>query len=105
MTATENAAEKTQDGERADLLEALAKHRYFLRHTVRDLTDEQAAQRPTASALVLGGLIKHVTLVEHRWASFILDGPAAMSSPGEDVHGKGAATIWVDGFRMLEGET
>ena len=29
--------------ERSDLLESLAKHRYFLRYTVRGLTDEQAA--------------------------------------------------------------
>jgi hypothetical protein len=46
-------------GERADLLAALAKSRYFLRYTVRGLTDEQAAQRTTASELCLGGLIKH----------------------------------------------
>jgi hypothetical protein len=32
-------------GERADLLESLARTRYFLRNTTRDLTDEQAAQR------------------------------------------------------------
>jgi len=36
-------------GERADLLESLARNRHFLRHTTRDLTDEQAAQRTTAS--------------------------------------------------------
>ena len=48
------------DGERSDLLESLAKHRFFLRFTVRDVTDEQAARRTTASELCLGGLIKHV---------------------------------------------
>ncbi|MCW2637841.1 MAG: hypothetical protein JWP76_147, partial [Dactylosporangium sp.] len=32
--------EKTMTGERADLLQTLAKHRGFLRFTVRDLTDE-----------------------------------------------------------------
>jgi Protein of unknown function (DUF664) len=42
------------NGERADLLEALATHRYFLRFTLRDLTDEQATQRPTVSELCLG---------------------------------------------------
>ncbi len=60
MTTTDAA----QTGERADLLETLARHRYFLRFTVRDLTDEQAAQRTTASALCLGGLIKHVAATE-----------------------------------------
>ena len=29
-------------GERADILETLRTHRYFLRHTVEGLTDEQA---------------------------------------------------------------
>ena len=50
----------TLTAERADLLETLAAHRYFLRHTVQGLTDEQARQRTTVSELTLGGLIKHV---------------------------------------------
>lgn len=66
-------------GERADLLETLAKHRYFLTHTVRGLSDEQAAQRTTVSELCLGGLIKHVAATEERWISFIGEGPAAMA--------------------------
>jgi Protein of unknown function (DUF664) len=86
--------------ERADLLETLANHRYFLRYTVRDLTDEQAGQRTTASELCLGGLIKHVTLTERQWVSFIVDGPSAMSPDGDD-----APADWAGGFRMLEGET
>ena len=87
-------------GERADLLETLGQHRHFLRYTVRDLTDEQAGQRTTASELCLGGLIKHVTLTERQWASFIIDGPSAMSRQGE-----GPPADWAGGFRMLEGET
>jgi hypothetical protein len=90
----------TATGERADLLESLRRHRWFLRFTVRDLPDEQAALAPTASALCLGGLIKHVALTERQWVNFIVDGPAAMS-PLE-----GAGEIdWAAGFRMLEGET
>ena len=69
-------------GERADLLETLAKHRYFLRHTVRGLTDEQAARHTTASELCLGGLIKHVALTERQWIKFIRQGPSAMSPAG-----------------------
>lgn len=65
-------------GERADLLEALAKQRHFLRFTTRDLTDEQAGQRTTVSELCLGGLIKHVTSVERNWVRFIQDGPSSM---------------------------
>ena len=62
MTTTQTAT-----GERADLLASLARHREFLRHTTRGLTDEQAAVRPTVSALCLGGLIKHVALTERQW--------------------------------------
>lgn len=53
MTTTEREA----TGEQADLLESLAKHRYFLRYPLRDFSDEQAARRTTASELCLGGLI------------------------------------------------
>jgi Protein of unknown function (DUF664) len=94
------ASEKIATRETADLLETLATHRYFLRFTVRDLTDEQAAQRTTASELCLGGMIKHVALTERQWASFIVAGPSAMSPQGED-----APADWAGGFRMLEGET
>ena len=73
-----SSTQATATGERADLLAALAKARYFLRFTVRDLTDDQARQRTTVSELSLGGLIKHVALTERQWAS---------------------------GFQMLEGET
>jgi uncharacterized damage-inducible protein DinB len=83
-------------GERADLLQTLAKHRGFLRYTVRDLSDEQAAQRTTASELTLGGLIKHVTNVEARWMRFATGGAEAMESEPID---------WVGQFRMTEGET
>jgi uncharacterized damage-inducible protein DinB len=69
-------------GERADLLAALAKQRYFQRYTVRDLSDEQARQRTTASELTLGGLIKHVTFTERQWARFIAEGPDVMAMGG-----------------------
>ncbi|MEH0581276.1 MULTISPECIES: DinB family protein [Streptomyces] len=94
---------QTVTGERADLLEALAKQRHFLRFTTRDLTDEQLGQRTTASELCLGGLIKHVTSVERSWAAFILKGPSAMpdfSSMTQEDFAKRA-----DEFRMLPGET
>jgi uncharacterized damage-inducible protein DinB len=78
MTMT--AATPSQlDSERTDLLAELATARAALVNTVRDLTDEQAGTRPTASALCLGGLIKHVTAVEEGWMRFVLEGPSAMS--------------------------
>ena len=86
-------------GERADLLESLARNRHFLRHTTRDLTDEQAAQRTTASELSLGGLIKHVTLTERQWIRFIQVGPSAMAWDQSSVGD------WMSAFRMEPGDT
>lgn len=96
MSTTEEAV----TGERADLLETLAKHRYFLRYTVRDLTDEQAAQRTTASELCLGGLIKHVAFTERQWITFILEGPSVLGNWDESN-----IADWLEMFSMLEGET
>ncbi|MFC7814656.1 DinB family protein [Streptomyces sp. NPDC057367] len=90
-------------GERADLLETLAKHRHFLRFTTRDLTDEQAGLRTTASELCLGGLIKHVTSVERGWVDFILEGPSAMGDFTAMTEADWAKRT--DEFRMLPGET
>lgn len=89
----------TVQGERADLLDLLAKHRFFLRNTARDLTDEQAALTPTASELCVGGLIKHVTYCERGWTDFVVDGTSAMEMKESsfDEH--------TDSFRMLPGET
>ena len=94
---------KASTGERADLLASLAKQRYFLRYTVRGLTDEQAAQRTTASELCLGGLIKHVTLAERNWAAFIERGPSAMGD--YDAMTESDFAAWDGQFRMLPGET
>jgi len=90
----------THERERSDLLETLARHRQFLRFTTRDLTDEQAAQRTTVSALTLGGLIKHVAGVEMGWAAFATGGAEKMFA-AISAHGG----TWEDTFRMLPGET
>ncbi|GHE68885.1 hypothetical protein GCM10014715_23330 [Streptomyces spiralis] len=90
-------------GERADLLETLAKHRHFLRLTTRDLDDEQAGRRTTASELCLGGLIKHVAAVERNWARFIVEGPSAMGDFTTMTEADWARRV--DEFRMLPGET
>lgn len=82
--------------ERQDFLQALAKHRGFLRYTAEGLTDAQAAQRTTVSELTLGGLVKHVAGVEARWMRFAVGGAAAMRSEPVD---------WENQFRMGEGET
>ncbi|MBO0841518.1 MAG: DinB family protein [Sciscionella sp.] len=53
--------------ERAGLLGYLAHQRYVLRLAAHGLTDEQARATPTASALSVGGLLKHVASVERGW--------------------------------------
>lgn len=91
------------DGERADLLGALANQRHLLRFTTRGLTDDQARQRTTVSELCLGGLIKHVTATERGWVDFILEGPSAMGDfsalTEEDLARR------ADEFRLLPEET
>ena len=67
------------DVERNDLLAELAATRATLLRAARDLTDEQAAQSPTVSALCVGGLVKHVTSMERSWLRFIVEGPAVLS--------------------------
>ncbi|GAA3790431.1 DinB family protein [Sphaerisporangium flaviroseum] len=102
-TGVARADSSTVGGEHADLLAILAKQRHFLRFTTRDLTDEQAGQRTTASELCLGGLIKHVTAVEQRWIDLIRGEPSAMVDFSEMTEDDQAR--WADGFRLLPGET
>ena len=92
-------ATTTSTRERTDLLEALTAHRGFLRKTAEALTDEQARQTPTVSALEVGGLIKHVSATEAEWARFIVEGPCALEFTPE------AFTARADEFRLLESET
>src|SRR3954468_15620191 len=102
MTATTTTTATTRTlgltGERADLVETLQKHRFFLRYTARGLTDEQAGLRPTPSELCIGGIIKHVTQVEELWSRFIVEGTAA-AAPPEDY------TTWIEAWQMLPGDT
>ena len=118
MTNTESAAETdttaayaalssgTATGERADILETLRTHRFFLRHTVEGLTDDQARLAPTASELTLGGLIKHVAATESSWVDFIERGTEAMAMPeGEFDPNSELAREWANEFKPLPDET
>jgi uncharacterized damage-inducible protein DinB len=93
---------ETRTQEHADLLESLDRHRSFLRHTVRELSEEQIRQRTTVSALTLGGLIKHVTAVEGRWARFITEGASAL---GGDVRSEADVAAYASTFELAEAET
>ncbi len=89
-------------GERATLLAEIAKQRFFLRFTARDLTDAQAGARSTVSELCIGGLIKHVTAVEQSWVDHITDGIPQKNFADLTEADFQART---DEFRMLPGET
>jgi Protein of unknown function (DUF664) len=103
MTTHNSGDTFTATGERADLLEALASARQFLRYTVRDLTDEQARQRTTASELTLGGLIKHVSAVERNWEGFIEHGSSVMRDFSDMTEADFAERA--AGFRLAPEET
>ena len=107
ITTSEAPVTTAVTGERADLLETLGKHRYFLRHTVQGLTDDQARLRTTASELTLGGLIKHVAAIEKGWVDFIVDGPQPSDvdwSQGGEISPE-VLEAWSAKFRLLPGET
>lgn len=57
--------------EREGLLAYLAQQRLVLRLTAHGLTDEQARATPTVSPLSIGGLIKHVSIVERGWMAIV----------------------------------
>jgi hypothetical protein len=88
------------DLERNDLVHALEEHRHLLLQTVRGLTDAQARQTPTVSQLCLGGIIKHLALVEEGWVRFIQEGPDAQGPADEAAYEAHAA-----GFRMTDEDT
>ena len=67
-------AQAVASSEIDDLVEALARHRGFLRQTLDGLTDAQAGERSTVSALCLGGLVKHVAATEKSWVEFAVHG-------------------------------
>jgi uncharacterized damage-inducible protein DinB len=86
--------------ERSELLAELAKARGFLRQTVRGITDDQARQRTTVSALCLGGIVKHVSAVERGWANFVVEGLSALvpaDGSGFEAHART--------FHFLDDET
>jgi uncharacterized damage-inducible protein DinB len=106
-----------ENTERADLLAELATARAGLTDAVTGLSDEQLGERPTASALCLGGLVKHVAAMEESWQRFIVEGPSVMSFPLPDgvtwqdiVTGKATEyPRWMidhqNDFQMLPGDT
>ncbi len=107
MSTTMKATNTTLAGERADLHQALANARHFLRFTATNLTDQQAAARTTVSELSVGGLIKHVSAVELQWQQFMVRGKAAMDWGDVDFYNMPpeALEAFAAEFAMQPGET
>src|SRR5712692_4480972 len=80
--------------EREGLLAFLAQQRDVIRIAAYGLTDEQARATPAASALSVGGLIKHVAITERGWIDTVLQRP-----------GDGAEADYVSGFQLGPDET
>jgi uncharacterized damage-inducible protein DinB len=78
--------------ERDGLLTFLAQQRYYVRIAAHGLSDEQAAATPSASALSVGGIIKHLVGVERTWIA------RAQGKTPE-------IPDWEGQFRLGEGET
>jgi uncharacterized damage-inducible protein DinB len=71
------------DTEREALTVYLVQQRDGLKNAAYGLTEEQLRDRPSVSALSVGGLIKHAALTERSWAQ-IMVGQPGMSS--EDAY-------------------
>ncbi|MFJ3584826.1 DinB family protein [Streptomyces sp. NPDC090127] len=82
--------------ERAAFLNFVEAQRAAIRRAALGLTEEQAASRPSASALSLSGLIKHVAEVELAWLRLAQERTNERHRTEE---------TWGDGFRLVEGET
>jgi len=91
--------------ERDELVAILAKHRALFLVTVQGLTDDQARLTPTASALSLGGLVKHVTATVAQWLDFVEQGPSAADGIDWDDPGSAVYEGRADSFRLLATET
>ncbi|MGD7704926.1 DinB family protein [Microlunatus sp. Y2014] len=79
-TDATTSAVTTTTGERATLIESLARHRGFLLHTAEGLTEEQARTASTVSALTIASLLKHVADTEEQWFAFAVQGAAAFGN-------------------------
>jgi uncharacterized damage-inducible protein DinB len=82
--------------ERGALLSFLEEQRGGIRRSVLGLTDEQAAAKPSASELSLGGLLKHVAEVEQSWIA---------RAKGEGPAVERDRSNWHECFALVGGET
>jgi hypothetical protein len=84
--------------ERALLLAYLTQQRDGIRNAAYGLTDEQARLTPTAGALSIGGLIKHVADMEQGWIDMVVQRVRATSQAEQQA-------AYEDNFRLGPDET
>ncbi|MCX5391503.1 DinB family protein [Streptomyces sp. NPDC006482] len=82
--------------ERGALLNFIEAQRAAVRRSLLNLTEEQAASRPSASELTLSGLLKHVAEVELNWLRL------AQQRPNEKQR---TQETWGEGFTLVGDET
>ncbi len=85
--------------ERALLLAYIAQQRAGLRNAAYGLTDDQARMVPTAGALSIGGLIKHVAATEEHWIDSVMQRDRRTGSHEE------RQAAYEDMFRLRPDET
>ncbi len=78
------------------LLAYIAQQRDGLRYAAFGLSDDQARLTPTAGALSIGGLLKHVTATERHWIDMAV---------GREHTDAAGIEAYEEGFRMGPGET
>jgi hypothetical protein len=81
--------------ERSALLAFLSQQQDAFRNAAFGLTDAQAGARSTASALRVGTLVKHVTLVSQNWLDCAVAAPGRPAAAPSD---EGAMEAWVGAF-------
>jgi len=79
--------------ERSALLGFLAHQRELVRVTTYGLTDDEAAATPSASALSLGAIVKHLTQCERSWMDTVRGTPRTDSAD------------YMEGFRFSPGDS
>ncbi|WP_330476394.1 DinB family protein [Terrabacter sp. C0L_2] len=89
--------------ERESLIAYLDQQRDAFATVAFGLTEEQIRLAPTAGALSIGGLVKHVTTCERGWTERMAAAPQAPAPPDRSVEEQ--ATAWGDDFRVTDGDT
>ena len=89
--------------ERAGLKEYVAAQQYAFKAIAFGLTDEQARSTPSASALSIGGLIKHVTQCQQGWMERVAAAPELHER--DKRHMEDQAADYQDEFTMRDDET